>query len=423
MTAHNEGLADAKQRDASDQLAAYRQRFEIPDPDLIYVDGNSMGRLPKASRQLLDQLANDWSERLIRLWGEKYFTIGQDVGAKIAQLIGAQPDEVVVAESTSVNLFKLAVAALRAQSGRLQIVTDDMNFPSDLYVLEGIIDLLGGRHALEIVPSADGVHAPQDEIIGRIGADTALVTLSYTVFKSAFTYDMAAVNAAAHAAGALTLWDLSHSAGSVPIDLNGSGADLAIGCTYKYLNGGPGAPAFLYVRRDLQEKLRNPITGWMSQANQFDFDLKYEPVAGIEQFLTGTPTLLSIAPIAVGVEMILEAGMHNLRAKSLAQTSYLIELWEEMLAPVGFTLNSPREDGRRGSHVSLGHQNGWQINQCMIKEMNIIPDFRAPDNIRLGIAPLYNTYEEIYTTINRMRQIVEEKLYEKYAADRNVAVT
>ena len=192
---------------------------------------------------------------------------------------------------------------------------------------------------------------------------------------------------------------------------------MAIGCSYKYVNGGPGAPAFLYVRRDLQERLRNPITGWMGQQNLFDFDLSYSPQAGMEQFLTGTPTVLSIAPIGVGADLLLQAGMDVIRKKSVQQTEYLIALWEEMLAPLGYTLNSPRESKQRGSHVSLGHPEGWRINQCMIKEMQIIPDFRAPDNIRLGIAPLYTSFVDIHTTVTRMQQIVEERLYEKYSAE------
>ncbi len=410
-------LNDAYQLDHSDPLAHFRDQFEIPDPDLIYLDGNSLGRMPKATRPLLDELMNDWSDRLIRIWGDKYFQIGQETGAKIAKLIGAQPDEVIVAESTSVNFFKLVVAALQAQTGRTHILTDDMNFPSDIYILEGVCDMLGRGHQIEVVASTDGVHGPMDLLANQLGQNTALLTLTSTVFKSAYTYDMKALNQAAHEAGALTIWDLSHAVGSVEVDLNGSGADMAIGCSYKYINGGPGSPAFLYVRRDLQEKLRNPITGWMSQKNQFDLSLSYNPLGGIEQFLTGTPTVLSIAPIGVGVDMLLEAGMNNVRAKSVRQTEFLIELWEEILRPLGFTLNSPRESGMRGSHVSLGHEEGWRINQCMIQEMNIIPDFRAPDNIRMGIAPLYTSFTEIFTAVERIQQIVEEGLYEKYSTE------
>jgi kynureninase len=220
--------------------------------------------------------------------------------------------------------------------------------------------------------------------------------------------------------GALVLWDLSHSVGSVPIDLNGANADLAIGCTYKYLNGGPGSPAFLYVRRDLQEQLGNPLTGWWGQKRPFDFALDYSPESGMQRFQTGTLPMISLALIEPGVDMLIEAGMEAVRAKSIQLSEYLISLWEEWLALLGFSLNSPREAAWRGSHISLGHEEGWRINQCMIQEMNIIPDFRAPDNIRLGIAPLYTRFEDIYETASRMRRIVGERLYAKYPSARSM---
>ena len=412
-------LAHARQLDAQDALASFRDRFVIADPEMIYVDGNSLGRLPGDALELAaDLVQRQWGERLIRSWNEGWWEAPQRIGAKIAGLIGAQPDEVIVADSTSVNLFKLVVAALRARPDRSRILTDDLNFPSDVYVLEGIADLLGGRHRLEIVPSPDGIHGPAQTIADRLGgpdgANVALVTLSHTVFKSGYVYDMAAITQAVHDVGGLTLWDLSHSVGSVPVDLNGSGADLAIGCTYKYLNGGPGAPAFLYVRRDLQEALGNPISGWLGRANPFDFGLDYRPEAGIRRFLTGTPPMLSLAMMEPGVDLLLAAGMDRLRAKSVAQTELLIELWAQRLAPLGFTLNSPRDARWRGSHVSLGHAHGLAIDLAMINDMNIIPDFRAPDNIRLGIAPLYTRFVDIFEVVERMARIVEEGLHHPY---------
>ena len=415
-------FAYAQELDQNDPLAHFRDEFVVTDKDLIYMDGNSLGRQPKRTIRLVDEMMEQWGDRLIRVWSERYFYISQEVGAKIARLIGAQPDEVIVAESTSVNLFKLLVAALQAQTSRFNILTDDMNFPSDLYILDGIVAMLGHRHNVQIVPSLDQIYGPVEQLKGMMDQDTAVVTLTHTVFKSAYTYDMADITKAAHDVGALTVWDLSHSVGSVPIDLNGSHADMAVGCSYKYLNGGPGAPAFLYIRRDLQDKLKNPITGWMSQKRQFDFELDYDPLPGIEQFLTGTPSVLSMLPVGVGIDILLEAGMENLRAKSVQQTQYLIQLWEEMLKPHGFTLKSPEDPEWRGSHVSLGHEDGWRINQCMIKEMNIIPDFRAPDNIRLGITPLYTTFAEIHRAVTRMKQIMDDNLYEKYS-DQKSAVT
>ncbi len=408
-------LAYAIELDARDPLAHFRERFVISDPELIYMDGNSLGRLPRATVILAEDLIQQqWGERLIRNWNEGWFTAPERVGAKIARLIGAQPDKVIVADSTSVNLFKLVVAALRTQHGRSRILTDNLNFPSDLYILQGAIDLLDKQHRLDILPSPDDIHGPVAELLTTLDSQTALVTLSHTVFKSGYIYDMPAITSAAHAAGALVLWDLSHSVGSMPVDLHAADVDLAIGCTYKYLNGGPGAPAFLYIRRDLQDVLSNPLAGWMGQRDLFNFELEYRPAMGLRHFLTGTPPVVSLSLIEPGVDLLLEAGLDNLRAKSSHQSEYLIHLWEALLEPLGFTLNTPREAGRRGSHVSLGHAEGLRIDTALIHEMNVLPDFRAPDTIRLGIAPLYTTFRDIHTAVLCLQKIVEERLYEKY---------
>jgi kynureninase len=309
-------------------LAPFRDRFVIADPELIYLDGNSLGRLPQATAARLQQtIDQEWGADLIRSWNKGWFDLPERVGGKLARLLGAQPDEIIVADSTSVNLFKLVVAALQFQAGRTKIVTDDLNFPSDVYILQGALNLLGGRR-LEIVPSLDGVHGPVEGLATAVTADAALLTLSHVVFKSGYLYDMTAVTQLAHAAGALVLWDLSHAAGAVPIDLNSSGADMAVGCTYKYLNGGPGAPAFLYVRRDLQEKLGNPISGWMGQANPFAFGLDYAAAPGLRRFLTGTPPILSLTAVEPGLDLVLEAGIAAIRAASLEMTDYLIQAWE-----------------------------------------------------------------------------------------------
>jgi len=408
--------AYASMLDAQDPLASFRERFVITDPDLIYMDGNSLGRLPKATIALAEDLLHrQWGTRLIRSWNEGWFTAPERVGAKIAALIGAQPEEVLVADSTSVNLFKLVVAALRMQHGRSRILTDNLNFPSDLYVLQGAIDLLDKQHQLEIVASRDGIYGPTAELEAHLATQTALLTLSHTVFKSGYTYDMSTLSEAAHKVGTLVLWDLSHSVGSVPMNVNAAQVDLAIGCTYKYLNGGPGAPAFLYIRRDLQERLTNPITGWMGQKNLFQFASEYQPAIGLRSFLTGTAPIVSLSLIESGVDLLLEAGLDNLRVKSEQQSEYLIALWEAMLEPLGFSLNSPRDVQQRGSHISLGHAEGLRIDLTLLNDMNVLPDFRAPDNIRLGIAPLYTSFSDIHTTVMRLRQIVVEKLYEKYS--------
>lgn len=412
-------LEQARHLDASDPLASYRDEFLITEPALIYLDGNSLGRLPKRSvARLREVVEQAWGERLIRGWGEGWFEAPRRVGAKIARLIGAQADEVLIADSTSVNLFKLAVAALGARPGRRRVVSDDMNFPSDLYLLQGALRLAGADYALELLHSADGLTIPTVTVAAALGPDTALVSLTHTAFKSGYVYDMPAVTQAAHAAGALMLWDLSHSVGAMPLDLNGAGVDLAVGCTYKYLNGGPGAPAFLYVRRDLQEQLLNPIWGWFGQKGQFDFKLAYEPAQGLQRFLVGTPPLLSLSAVEPAVDLMLEVGLERVRAKSVAQTEYLIALWEALLAPLGVTLNSPRDPAQRGSHVSLGHPEAMRIDRALIEEMNVIPDFRYPDNLRLSIAPLYTTFADIYEGLTRLQTVLVERRFEKYPAER-----
>ena len=412
----NTAFSYAQHLDEQDPLRHFRQRFVIADPDLIYLDGNSLGRLPRATIEQANTLIQrQWGELLIRSWNAGWFDAPERIGAKIARLIGAEPDEVIVADSTSVNLFKLVVAALQEQSGRTGIVTDNLNFPSDLYVLQGVIKLLGHGHQLTVIPSEDDITGPVAGLTAALSDQTALLTLTHTVFKSGYIYDMAALTAAAHEAGAMVLWDLSHSVGSVPVDLNGAGADLAIGCTYKYLNGGPGAPAFLYIRRDLQEKLHNPISGWMGQKNMFNFELDYQPASGLRHFLTGTPPVASLAFIEPGVDLLLEAGLDRLRAKSIRQTGYLIDLWAAWLEPLGFSLNSPREARWRGSHVSLGHEEGLRIDLALINDMKVLPDFRYPDNIRLGIAPIYTAFADIHTAMHRLRQVVTDRIYEKYS--------
>jgi kynureninase len=406
--------AYSRELDARDPLAHFRHRFFIDDPELVYMDGNSLGRLPfETIDRTRDIIEHEWGTRLIQSWNEGWFTAPERIGGKIARLIGAQPDEVIVADSTSINLFKLVVAALRAQSGRSRILTDDLNFPSDLYIIQGAIDLLDKHHQLEILPSASGIYGPVADLRAKLDDDVALVVLSHTTFKSGYVYDLAEITAVAHAAGAMVLWDLSHSVGSVPIDVHTAQADLAVGCAYKYLNGGPGAPAFLYIRKDWQGRLRNPVPGWMGQKRPFNFDLSYQAEAGLRGFLTGTPSVISLSLIEPGVDLLLEAGIDNLRKKSKRQSDYLIKLWRALLKPLGFTLNSPRAANQRGSHVSLGHLEGMRIDLALL-DGNIVPDFRAPDNVRLGIAPLYTSFHDIYATITYMRRIVEEKLYEKY---------
>jgi kynureninase len=413
----------ARRLDAQDELASFREAFVILDPDLIYLDGNSLGRLPRSAVERVKAAVEDeWGRDLIRGWNAGWYEAPSRVGDKIARLVGAEPGQVVVGDSTTVNLFKLVMAALAMRPNRTRIVSDTLNFPSDLYVLQGCAHLLGDRHHLHLAPSTDGVTVDQQTLFDAIDEQTALVTLSHVTFKSGFLYDAAAVTERAHQAGALVLWDLSHSAGAVPVELDRWGVDLAVGCTYKYLNGGPGSPAFLYVRRELQEQALSPIWGWFGQRAPFDFGLDYDPVADVRRFLVGTPPTLSLLAMESGLEPMLEAGMERIRAKSVLLTSYLVYLFDTILAPLGFSLGSPRDSERRGSHVSVRHPEGYRINRALIEEMQVLPDFREPDNIRLGLAPLYTSFTEVWEAVDRIRRVVEEERYLGYP-DERLAVT
>ncbi len=418
----NTDINFANELDAKDDLAFFRNEFVISDTNLIYLDGNSLGRLPRRTIDFMKNvIENEWGDRLIRIWNDGWVNSPTELGAKIAKLVGAHADEIIITEATSINLFKLAIAALKAKNGRRKIISDTLNFPSDLYILQGVINLLGNTHHLDLLPSTDGITIASKEIENAIDNDTALVSLTHVAFKSSFMYDMETVTEQAHRVGALMLWDLCHSAGAVPVDLNGTNVDLAIGCTYKYLNGGPGAPAFLYVRRDLQAQLMQPMWGWFASKKPFDFELDFTPADDMSRFRIGTPPMLSMKAVEPALDIILDAGMTRLRKKSLNQTEYLIYLADEWLTPLGFTLGTPREAKIRGSHVSLRHLESYRICRALIESpppaVQVIPDFRAPDNIRLGITPLYTTFTEIHQALQRIKVIVEEKIYAKYSSE------
>jgi kynureninase len=406
------GFERAIDLDRADSLAHFRDRFVIDDPDLIYLDGNSLGRLPIETRSVVEQVvSHEWGDRMIRSWNEGWWDLQLELGDRLAPIVGASPGELIISDSTSVNLYKLALAAMRARPDRQRIVTDDLNFPTDVYVLQGVTDAAGG--SLEVVPSK-GPNGPVEGLEAAIDENTALLSLSHTTFRSGYTYDLERLTATAHRAGALVLWDLSHSVGAVPIDLNGAGADLAVGCTYKYLNGGPGSPAFLYVRTDLQARLDNPITAWWGHAEPFAFDLEFRPVEGIRRFHTGTMPIVSLSAIGPGIDDVIEAGITRLRAKSVALGEFLIQQWEEHLEPQGFALASPRNAADRGSHVSLTHPQAWGISRALIETAKVIPDFRAPDNLRLGLSPLYTSFLAVHTAAQRARAIVEGGAHAEY---------
>ncbi len=361
-------LSDARARDAADPLAPFRDRFVIPD-GVIYLDGNSLGALPKQSiARTSDLVERQWGNSLIRSWNDHgWIEAPQRIGAKIAPLIGAKPNEVIVTDSVTVNLFKLIVAAARLSPERPVLLSEAGNFHTDLHVASGAAELLGMR--LDVLA--------RDSIAGALGPDTNLLLLTHVHYKAGFRFDMAEVTAQAKQAGALTLWDLSHSAGAVPLDLNRDGAELAVGCGYKYLNGGPGAPAFLYVAEHLQEQLGSPLRGWMGHAAPFSFSDDYVPAPGISRFLAGTPPILSLAALESGVESFEGADMDAVWAKSIALFDLFAELVEERCAGFGLECISPLDPDRRGSHISYRHPHAFEICQALIAAQ-VIGDFRAP---------------------------------------------
>lgn len=388
-------LAEAQRRDAADPLRHFRTAFALPD-SIVYLDGNSLGALPnRTAARLADTAAREWGDGLVRSWNSNdWIAAPRRVGDKIAPLIGAQPGEVIVADSTSVNTYKLLAAALAARPGRTVIVSEPGNFPTDVYMAQGL-KLLRPDIELRLVPRADIDSALDDNV--------AVLLLTHVHYKTAEMFDMVGLTAKAHTAGAFTLWDLSHSAGAVCVDLNAANADLAVGCGYKYLNGGPGAPAFLFVAERHQAALHSPLTGWMGHAAPFGFADAYAPAPGIDRFLCGTPPILGLAALEEGVDLMRGADFDALLTKSRALSSYFIDLVETRCP---LPLVSPRDAAERGSHISLRHEHGYPVMQALI-ERGIIGDFRAPDLLRFGFAPLYNSFEDVWHAVGALTDILD----------------
>jgi kynureninase len=380
--------------DAADPLAGFRERFVVADERKIYLDGNSLGRLPVATRDRLRDLVEEWGERLVSGWTD-WIDAPVRTGDLIAKVIGARPGEVVVGDSTTVNLYKLCSAALDLGPGAL--VTDRGNFPTDRYVLEGIAAQRGLE--LRLIDRPDDLSGALD------GA--AVVVLAHVDYRTGEIADMAGLTRVAREHGARMVWDLCHSAGAVPVDVRGAGVELAVGCTYKYLNAGPGAPAFLHVAGELQPRLRSPIWGWFGQRDQFEMERPYDPVDGVGRFLAGTPPILDLAAVEAGVGLTVEAGVERLREKSVALCELIVALHGAWLAPLGFELGSPRDPARRGSHVSIRHPEAWPICRALIERADVVPDFRGPDSIRLGVAPLYTRFADVWDALDRLRGLVE----------------
>jgi len=409
--------AYAEELDAADPLAGFRDRFVRDDESLIYLDGNSLGPLPAATVARIDTMVRqEWGAGLVRSW-RSWIELPGRAGDLVGQhLVGAAPGQIAVCDSTTINLYKLACAALDARPGRDVIVTDDDNFPTDRYVLQGIAAQRGCELRLISTDMDEGIS--EDALRAAVDERTALVSLSHVAYRSGALADMAKITGIAHEAGALMLWDLCHSVGAVPVGLDAAGADLAIGCTYKYVNAGPGAPAFLYVRSELADGLRQPVWGWFGQHDQFAMGPGYDPAAGIGKFLTGTPPIIGIAAVEEGARLLGEAGLGRLRAKGVALTELLIALADEWLAPHGFAVASPRDSARRGSHVCLRHPDAWQISQALIGA-GVIGDYRTPDRLRLGPAPIITRFTDVWDALQTVRRIAGDRSYASLAARRS----
>ena len=404
----NTSREDAAALDAADPLSAFRARF-FTDERVVYLDGNSLGRLPRTTLERLHEVARvQWGERVVRAWEEGWMELPTQTGDRLgAAVLGAAPGQVVVGDSTTVCFYKLADAALAARPDRREIVTDADNFPTDRYVLEGLARARGLE--LRWLQCDRDAGPTAAALAGALGPSTALVTFSHVAYRSAHIAEMAEINALAHAAGALTLWDLSHSAGSVPVRLDADGADLAVGCTYKYLNGGPGAPAYMYVRSQLQPGLRQPIWGWLGRRDPFEMAAGYEPAAGVRALLSGTPPVLALTAVDEGVRLVAEAGIEPIRAKGIALTEFAIACTDATLAEFGVSIASPRDSASRGAHVALAHPQARTLCQRLVQR-GVIVDFRAPDVIRFGLSPLTTRFVEVFDGIEATRALLAQRL-------------
>jgi kynureninase len=397
--------AAAAQLDRADPLASFRDEFLIGTDPPVYMDGNSLGRPPAAvAGALAVVVASGWGERLIRSWSEGWMELPLTLGDRIGALVGAAAGQVAVADSTTVCFYKAACAALDARPGRTEIVTDRGNFPTDRYVLESLAAQRG--LSLRWIEPADPTHGPSaEEVAAACSQRTALVTFTHVDYRSAAILDLAAITRVAHDVGALTVWDLSHSVGAVAVALDAGGADLAVGCTYKYLCGGPGAPAFLYVRAEHQQRLGQPIWGWLGRRDPFLMEPDYVPAEGIRAFLSGTPPVLALHAVAAGVELVERAGLERIRTKGIALTELAIALADSWLAELGVTVGSPRDGLRRGAHVALVHPDATSLCE-RLRARGVLVDHRAPDVVRVGLSPLSTSFVEVWDGLAALRELL-----------------
>ncbi len=401
--------------DRQDPLASLREEFTLPE-GVVYLDGNSLGAMPRQTLPRLSEVvAKEWGTGLIRSWNAAHWMEAPArIGDKIARLIGAKPGEVIVADSTSVNLFKLLAGALRVQPGRHFILTEASNFPTDLYIAQGLVDLLGGNHVLRAVERA--------EIERSLDGSVAVLMLTHVDYATGEIHDMRRVTEAAQKVGALVLWDLSHSAGAVPVDLNAAGVDLAVGCGYKYLNGGPGAPAYLFIAGGLQDAMQSPVSGWMGHAAPFAFEPEYRPASGISRQLAGCPPILSMLALEVAIDIWLRVDQKEARRKSMALGDLFIQQVEETCRDLGVEVVGPRDAAQRGSQVSLRHKEGYRVMRALI-DRGVIGDFRTPDLMRFGFAPLYTRYVDAFDAVRGLREVLTSRAWDRPEYTTRLAVT
>ena len=407
-------LSNAKLLDKKDVLSKFHSLF-YHQKNEIYFDGNSLGKLPlQAQKTIEEAVQKQWGEGLIRSWNQYWLSLSSRISDKYSELLGAEKGEIIIGESTSVSLYQVTYALLKEGNFPKQLSTDILNFPTDLYVLEGL-----GKSfeipPLKIISYKDEVEAEIEILKASIKNNPGIVCLSLVSYKSAYLYPMKQLNRWASKNKSIIVWDLSHAVGAVAIDLKETETIIALGCTYKYMNGGPGAPAFLYINKEWYSKLSNPIQGWFGHQHPFDFSKKYEAANSIKRFASGTPAILSLLGMEAGIDITLEAGIKLLQEKSIQQSEAFIKEVINKLVPLGFSIESPLDHRKRGSHVTISHYASWQICQALIagngEHPKIIPDFRPPHFIRFGITPLYTRFEEIKRVIEVLREIAERKLY------------
>jgi len=403
--------SDCLARDAADTLAPLREQFDLP-AGVIYLDGNSLGARPKAAlTRATEVIAREWGKDLITSWNSAgWFEMPKRLGDKLAPLVGAKPGEVVVTDTTSINLFKALAAAVHAQAhtGRKVIITERSNFPTDIYMAQGLTSWLERGYEVRLVDSPG-------QLPSAITADVAVVMLTHVNYRTGYQHDMAAISALAHQHGALAVWDLAHSAGAVPLDLHGDGADFAVGCTYKYLNGGPGSPAFIWVPQRHQDKFSHPLSGWWGHANPFAMAPDFAPTKGIGRALCGTQPITSLAMVECGLDVFAQTSMDAVRAKSLALTDLFIALVEQRCANHPLGLVTPRDHVRRGSQVSFTHPHGYAVMQALIAR-GVIGDYREPEIMRFGFTPLYTSFADVWDAVEILKQILDDKAYDITAA-------